>query len=78
MDQVVFPALRAIGTDWELGHIDAAREHAASETIRRRIAHYFDAAGGGDGDAMSWSVFRPAATTSSARSRSRSPPDGQV
>ena len=51
MDQVVFPALRAIGTDWELGHIDAAREHAASETIRRRIAHYFDAAGGGDGDA---------------------------
>ena len=51
MDRVVFPALRAIGTDWELGHIDAAREHAASETIRRRIAHYFDAAGGGDGDA---------------------------
>ena len=51
MDQVVFPALRAIGSDWELGHIDAAREHAASETIRRRIAHYFDAAGGRDGDA---------------------------
>jgi DNA-binding transcriptional MerR regulator len=50
MDSVVFPALRGIGDAWSRGELDVAREHAASETIRRRIAHYFDAAaqnGGG-------------------------------
>jgi methanogenic corrinoid protein MtbC1 len=51
MDGVVFPALRGIGEAWERGELDVAREHAASETIRRRIAHYFDAAGRGDGTA---------------------------
>jgi DNA-binding transcriptional MerR regulator/methylmalonyl-CoA mutase cobalamin-binding subunit len=49
MDAVVFPALRAIGQAWERGELDVAREHAASETIRRRIAHYFDAAARGGG-----------------------------
>ncbi len=45
MDRVVFPALRAVGDAWAAGDIDVAREHAASETIRRRVARYFDAAG---------------------------------
>jgi DNA-binding transcriptional MerR regulator/methylmalonyl-CoA mutase cobalamin-binding subunit len=49
MDDVVFPALRGIGDAWERDELDVAREHAASETIRRRIAHFFDAAGSGDG-----------------------------
>ena len=44
MDSVVFPALRGIGDAWSRQELDVAREHAASETIRRRIAHYFDAA----------------------------------
>ena len=47
MDAVVFPALRGIGEAWGRGELDVAREHAASETIRRRIAHYFDAAARG-------------------------------
>jgi DNA-binding transcriptional MerR regulator len=51
MDDVVFPALRGIGEAWERGELDVAREHAASETIRRRIAHYFDAAARTDGTA---------------------------
>lgn len=49
MDQVVFPALHAIGDEWANGNLDAAREHAASETIRRRLARYFDAATRADG-----------------------------
>jgi DNA-binding transcriptional MerR regulator/methylmalonyl-CoA mutase cobalamin-binding subunit len=49
MDAVVFPALRGIGDAWGQGELDVAREHAASETIRRRIAHYFDAATRGAG-----------------------------
>jgi MerR family transcriptional regulator, light-induced transcriptional regulator len=44
MDSVVFPALRGIGDAWSRRELDVAREHAASETVRRRIAHYFDAA----------------------------------
>jgi len=44
MDSVVFPALRGIGDAWSRHELDVAREHAASETVRRRIAHYFDAA----------------------------------
>ena len=46
VEHVVFPALRTIGDGWASGEIDVAMEHAASETIRRRLAHYFDAAGG--------------------------------
>ena len=41
---VVFPALRAIGEDWADGTIDVGMEHAASETIRRRLARFYDAA----------------------------------
>jgi DNA-binding transcriptional MerR regulator len=53
MDRVVFPALRGIGAAWREGDLDVAQEHAASETIRRRIAHYFDAAAlDGDGPAV--------------------------
>jgi methanogenic corrinoid protein MtbC1 len=43
VDHVVFPALRAIGDDWSDGAVDVAMEHAASETIRRRIARFYDA-----------------------------------
>ena len=46
MDAVVFPALRAIGQAWSAGELDVAAEHAASETIRRRLARFFDAARG--------------------------------
>ena len=44
VSHVVFPALRAIGDDWADGTIDVAMEHVASETIRRRLARFFDAA----------------------------------
>ena len=44
MEKAVFPALRAIGEAWSSGEVDPAMEHAASETIRRRLAHFFDAA----------------------------------
>ena len=40
---VVYPALRAIGEEWATGTIDVAMEHAASETIRRRLARFYDA-----------------------------------
>ena len=46
MDQAVFPALRAVGRAWADGTLDVAAEHAASETVRRRLARFFDAAGG--------------------------------
>lgn len=48
MDDVVFPALRGIGDAWSAGEVDVAVEHAASETVRRRLARFFDAAGRGD------------------------------
>jgi methanogenic corrinoid protein MtbC1 len=44
VSHVVFPALRAIGDDWANGTIDVAMEHVVSETIRRRMARFFDAA----------------------------------
>lgn len=43
VDHVVFPALRSIGDDWSDGAVDVAMEHAASETIRRRLARFYDA-----------------------------------
>jgi DNA-binding transcriptional MerR regulator/methylmalonyl-CoA mutase cobalamin-binding subunit len=46
MDGVVFPALRAVGRAWADGELDVAAEHAASETVRRRLARFFDAARG--------------------------------
>ncbi|MEX1169413.1 MAG: MerR family transcriptional regulator [Chloroflexota bacterium] len=48
MDRVVFPAMRAIGDAWSAGEIDVGLEHAASETVRRRLARFFDAAGRGE------------------------------
>ena len=45
MSDVVFPALREVGAGWASGAIDVAAEHAASETVRRRLARFFDAAG---------------------------------
>ena len=48
---VVFPALRAIGLGWSTGDLDVAMEHAASETVRRRLARFFDAAAPGVDDA---------------------------
>ncbi len=36
--------MRAIGAAWAAGEIDVAKEHAASETVRRRLARFFDAA----------------------------------
>lgn len=49
MDAVVFPALRAVGRAWAVGELDVAAEHAASETVRRRLARFFDAARGRTG-----------------------------
>jgi methanogenic corrinoid protein MtbC1 len=46
MDETVFPALRAVGRAWADGTLDVAAEHAASETVRRRLARFFDAARG--------------------------------
>ena len=49
VETIVFPALRGIGRAWEIGELDVAAEHAASETVRRRLASFFDAAGRGFG-----------------------------
>jgi methanogenic corrinoid protein MtbC1 len=43
LEHVVFPAMRAIGDAWVDGSIDVAMEHAASETVRRRLARFYDA-----------------------------------
>jgi methanogenic corrinoid protein MtbC1 len=45
IERVAFPALRAIGEEWSAGEIDPAAEHLLSEIVRRRLAHFFDAAG---------------------------------
>lgn len=42
VDHVVFPALRSVGDGWSDGSLDVAMEHAASETIRRRLASFYD------------------------------------
>ena len=46
VETVVFPALRAVGLAWAEDRLDVAAEHAASETVRRRLSRYFDAARG--------------------------------
>ena len=48
LEHVVFPALRAVGAGWADGTIDVAMEHAASETVRRRLARFYDS-GASDG-----------------------------
>jgi methanogenic corrinoid protein MtbC1 len=42
---VLLPALHRIGDGWHRGEIDVAGEHASSETIHRRMAMAFEAAG---------------------------------
>ena len=48
IEGLVSPALRAIGIAWAQDEIDVGAEHAASETVRRRLARFYDAAGLGD------------------------------
>lgn len=47
MDEIVFPALREIGQAWADDALDVAQEHVASETIRRRLARFYDVTGHG-------------------------------
>lgn len=44
---VLLPALHQIGDGWHRGEIDVAGEHATSQTIHRRMAMAFEAAGAG-------------------------------
>lgn len=44
-DAVLHPALRRIGDGWHRGEITVAGEHATSQTIYRRLAMAFEAAG---------------------------------
>ena len=44
METVVFPALRQIGRAWAAGELSVGAEHAASETVRRRVAVFYEAA----------------------------------
>lgn len=45
-EHVLFPALREVGERWSAGQLDVAMEHAASETVHRRLMRFFDAAPG--------------------------------
>jgi methanogenic corrinoid protein MtbC1 len=50
IDDLVLPAVAALGTAWAAGRIDVAAEHLASAAVQRRLAALFDlggAAGGG-------------------------------
>lgn len=42
LEDVLFPALRRIGEGWSEGSIDVSMEHAASETIRRRLVRFYE------------------------------------
>ncbi len=44
-EAVLLPALRRIGDGWHRGEITVAGEHATSQTIHRRLAMAFEAAG---------------------------------
>ena len=48
IEGLVSPAMRAIGIAWAQDELDVGAEHAASETVRRRLARFYDAAGLGD------------------------------
>ncbi len=48
IEGLVSPALRAIGIAWAQDEIDVSAEHAASETVRRRLTRFYDAAGLGN------------------------------
>src|SRR3954449_4605817 len=45
VDAWLFPALEALGEGWARGDIDIAGEHAASNSVHRRLSAAFDAAG---------------------------------
>ncbi|MEO8208356.1 MAG: B12-binding domain-containing protein, partial [Chloroflexota bacterium] len=45
IDEVVLPAVAALGTAWEDGRLDVAGEHLASAAVQRRLASQFDMAG---------------------------------
>jgi DNA-binding transcriptional MerR regulator len=45
IDDLVLPAVAALGTAWADGRIDVAAEHLASAAVQRRLAALFDLAG---------------------------------
>ena len=45
IDDLVLPAVAALGTAWADGRIDVAAEHLASSAMQRRLAALFDLAG---------------------------------
>ena len=45
LDEVFFPALRKLGARWETASLPPAKEHFASELVRRRLAAALDALG---------------------------------
>ncbi len=74
LEHVIFPALRAVGDGWADGSIDVAMEHAASETVRRRLARFYDAVAS-DGPPDVIVGLPPGGHHELGRWRSRSPPD---
>jgi DNA-binding transcriptional MerR regulator/methylmalonyl-CoA mutase cobalamin-binding subunit len=49
-DEVLMPALRAIGEAWAQAEVSVAGEHAASQAVLRRLAMAYEAAGAGGGE----------------------------
>ena len=45
IDDLVLPAVGALGSAWASGRLDIAAEHLASEAVQRRLAALFDVAG---------------------------------
>ncbi len=45
IDEMVLPAVAALGSAWADGRIDVAAEHLASSAVQRRLAALFDFAG---------------------------------
>jgi methanogenic corrinoid protein MtbC1 len=45
LDEVFFPTLRKLGARWETASLPPAKEHFASELVRRRMASALDALG---------------------------------
>ncbi len=45
IDDLVLPAVAALGSAWASGRLDIAAEHLASEAVQRRLASLFDVAG---------------------------------
>jgi DNA-binding transcriptional MerR regulator/methylmalonyl-CoA mutase cobalamin-binding subunit len=53
IDDLVLPAVAALGSAWASGRLDIAAEHLASEAVQRRLASLFDLAGApGSGPAV--------------------------